>query len=140
MTLIVDASPLVAMADDNDRMREPVWRLLQWEPGPLIVPAPVAAEADYLLGKRIGPAARRNFLRDIAVGRFTVECLDPFEYDLVRRLDETYRDLDVGLADLSVVVLAHRFRTTRIATFDQRHFRALRPIGGGAFSLHPVDG
>jgi predicted nucleic acid-binding protein len=43
------------------------------------------------------------------------------------------------LADLSIVVLAHRFRTTRIATFDERHFRALRPLDGGSFTLLPAD-
>jgi predicted nucleic acid-binding protein len=139
VTLIVDAAPLIALADRNDEMFDAVRRLLENEPGFLILPAPVAAEVDYLLSKRLGREARRGFLRDIAEGRFAVECLDTFEYDLAQRLDDTYADLNVGLADLSVVVLAHRFNTTRIATFDQRHFRALRPIGGGSFSLHPFD-
>ena len=51
-----------------------------------------------------------------------------------------YADLDVGLADLSVVILAHRFRTTRVVTFDERHFRAIQPLGDGSFILLPVDG
>lgn len=43
-------------------------------------------------------------------------------------------------ARLSVVVLAKRFRTRRVVTFGERHFRALRPLQGGSFTLLPVDG
>jgi hypothetical protein len=50
-----------------------------------------------------------------------------------------YPDLTPGLADLSVVVLAHRFRTDRLLTFDERGFRALRPLAGGRFTLLPKD-
>jgi uncharacterized protein len=46
----------------------------------------------------------------------------------------------VGLADLSVVVLAHRFRTRRLLTFDERDFRAVKPLAGGSFVLLPRDG
>jgi len=131
VTLILDAAPLVALADRNDELFKRVEDLLANERGGLIVPAPVAAEVDYLLDKRFGREARRGFLRDVSAGRFSVECLDILEYQLVQRLDDIYADLNVGLADLSVVVLAH---------FDQRHFRTLRPVGGGAFTLHPIDG
>lgn len=50
-----------------------------------------------------------------------------------------YRDLELGLADASLVVLAGRHRTTRIATFDERAFRAVAPLSGGAFTLLPAD-
>ena len=39
---------------------------------------------------------------------------------------ESYRDLGIGLADASIVVLAGRFDTDRVLTLDERHFRALR--------------
>jgi hypothetical protein len=36
--------------------------------------------------------------------------------------------------------LAGRYRTRRLLTFDERHFRALRPLGGrGQFKLLPID-
>jgi hypothetical protein len=44
-----------------------------------------------------------------------------------------------GLADLSVVILAHRFRTRRLLTFDERDFRAVTPLSGGSFTLLPHD-
>jgi len=139
VTLIIDSGPLVALADRRDPMRSRVQRLLVDEPGVLVIPAPVTAEVDYLLGQRLGRIARLRFLDDLAAGRFDVVCLDEAEYRAVRTLDEAYPDLDAGLADLSIVVLADRFRTHRVLTFDERHFRALRPLDGTpAFEILPV--
>jgi hypothetical protein len=45
-----------------------------------------------------------------------------------------------GLADLSLVVLASRLDTRRLARFDLRRFRDLRPLAGGAFELLPELG
>jgi predicted nucleic acid-binding protein len=116
-----------------------VARVLRDEPGEIILLAPITAEIDYLAGERLGRVARQAFLLDLANGRFRVECLSMMEYVMVRQLDAQYADLDVGLADLSVVVLARRFGTRRILTFDERHFRTLRPLDGGAFTLLPSD-
>lgn len=140
MTLVLDAAPLVAFADRSDRMQARVNAALRHEAGELVIPAPVSAEVDYLLGSRLGRAARVAFLDDLAAGRFTVACLDPDDYAVIARLERTYHDLDVGLADLSVVVLAGRYRTQRVLTFDERHFRALRSLNGEQFTLLPADG
>ena len=139
MTLILDSGPLVALADRNDPLGPRIETLLQEEPGELVVPAPVTAEVDYLLGRRLGRGARLAFLDDLAAGRFTVDCLDANEHSVVIDLERRYADLDVGLADLSVVVLAERWSTRRLLTFDDRHFRALRPLEGGQFTLLPLD-
>jgi hypothetical protein len=36
-------------------------------------------------------------------------------------------------------MLAARHRTTRLLTFDERHFRAVKPLYGKAFTLLPAD-
>ena len=139
MTLIVDAAPLVALGDSRDRLHTAVAEVLHAERGDLVVPAPVSAEVDYLIRRRANAAAARQFLRDVATGRFRVEGLTADEHGQAARLDEQYAALDLGLADLSVLILAHRFRTTRLLTFDDRDFRALTPLGGGSFTLLPGD-
>ena len=139
MTLIVDAAPLVALGDARDPLHAAVGDVLRAEGGDLVVPAPVSAEVDYLIRRRGTPAAARAFLRDVASGRFRVEGLTADEHGTVARLDEQYADLDLGLADLSVVILAHRFRTRRLLTFDERDFRAVTPLSGGSFMLLPRD-
>ena len=139
MTLILDAAPLVALADRRDAMQPRVERILAGEPGDLVVPAPVTAEVDYILGQRLGRPARLAFLADLAAQRFTVASLEVEEHRAVVDLEHRYADLDAGLADLSVVVIANRYQTRRVVTFDERHFRALRPLSGGRFTLLPAD-
>ena len=139
MTLVVDAAAIVAMHDRREPMQAGVERALGDEAGYLVLPAPVSAEVDYLLASRGGSVARRPFLDDLAAGRYRVECLEQEDYRRVAALERTYSDLGVSLADLSIVVLAHRFGTNRVATFDERHFRALRPLDGGTFTLLPRD-
>jgi hypothetical protein len=75
MTMVVDAAPLVAVADRRDRAKGTIEALLRDEPGELIIAAPVTAEIDYLLGNRIGRDARLAFLADLAAERFRSVCL-----------------------------------------------------------------
>lgn len=139
MTLVIDAAPLVALADEHEPRRTQILDLLRAERGGLFIPAPVTAEIDYLLGRRFGPPARRAFLEDLAARRYESPGLDASDYEAALEVDRRYADLDLGLADLSVVVLARRLGTRRVLTFDQRHFRAIRPLQGGAFTLLPAD-
>jgi predicted nucleic acid-binding protein len=139
VNLIIDAAPLVALADRRDPQRERVEAALRAEAGELVVPAPVTAEIDYLLGCRLGRTARLAFLEDLSAARFTVAGLDATDHAVVCDLERRYADLDAGLADLSAVVVAERYGTRRLLTFDERHFRALRPLSGGHFVLLPVD-
>lgn len=139
MTVIVDAAPLVALGDSNDRLFPRIEQLLKTVDGPLVIPAPVTAEVDYLLGQRLGRGAQRRFLADLAAGRFTVASLESGDYATVQDIDARYADLELGLADCSIVVLAHRYRTTRIVSFDERHFRVVKPLQGKAFTMLPAD-
>ena len=52
---------------------------------------------------------------------------------------ERYPDLEVGLADASVVVLANRYDTYDVLTLDERHFRVLRGPQDHPFRLLPAD-
>lgn len=140
MTLILDAAPLVAVADTNEPVRAAILESMRAETGALVVPAPVTAEIDYLLGTRFGRSARSAFLQDLATGKFAVASLERHDYRTVRSLDQQYVDLDLGLADCAVVVLAERYNTNRILSFDERHFRAVTPLQGGAFEILPADG
>lgn len=53
---------------------------------------------------------------------------------------KSYAELNIGITDASLVVIAARYNTTRLLTLDQRHFRTVRPLwGASAFRLHPND-
>jgi predicted nucleic acid-binding protein len=47
--------------------------------------------------------------------------------------------LRLGVADASLVVIAERYATRRLLTFDERTFRAVAPLQGGAFTILPAD-
>jgi len=139
VTLVLDAAPLVALAGAQEPQLEALLRIRDEEEGRLVLPAPVAAEVDYLLGVRFGEAARRAFLTDLAARRYDVACLEADDYRAVSELDIRYSDLGLGLADCSIVVLADRYETRRLLSFDERHFRAVAPLQGGSFELLPAD-
>jgi predicted nucleic acid-binding protein len=139
VTLVFDAAPLVALADAEEPKFEALLRIRAEEEGSLVLPAPVAAEVDYLLGVRYGEAARRAFLSDLAARRYDVACLEAGDYRQVAEIESRYADLGLGLADCSIVVLAERYETRRLLTFDERHVREVTPLQGGAFELLPAD-
>jgi len=137
VTTIVDAGPVVAATDPADPRSPQARACLSDAPGPLVIPAPVTAEIDHLLGVRVGETARRLFLTDLAAGRFAVGCLTPAEHARALEVDERYAELSLGLADASLVVLAERMSTRRIASFDHRDLLAVSPLQGGSFELLP---
>jgi uncharacterized protein len=139
VTVVIDAGPLVSFGDANDPQFARIDELLRTVDGPLVIPAPVTAEVDYLLGRRLGRGPRRNFIADLAAGRFTVACLEREDYATIGNLDARYADLELGLTDCALVVIANRYATNRIVSFDERHFRAVTPLQGGAFTILPHD-
>jgi hypothetical protein len=88
VTLLIGAAPLVALADPAEPRREAILDALLTETGTLVIPEPTTAEADYLLGRRFGPAARRAFLADLAAGRFSVGNLERADYATIIDLGE----------------------------------------------------
>lgn len=139
MTLLVDAGALLVQVDRDDPRHSTVVQILTAEREPLVTSAATAAEADYLILRRLGLDAELAFLRDLAEGTFVVDWLTRADltaaYDLARR----NRDPALGLADASLVILAQRHRTRRLLTFNERDFRAVTPLQGGAFILLPAD-
>jgi predicted nucleic acid-binding protein len=139
VVLLVDAGALYAQADRADPHHADVIDILQAERGPLITSAICVAEADYLILTRLGIEVELAFLEDLAEGTFQMECLTRTELGTALRLARRYEDLELGLADASLVVLAQRFHTRRLVTFDERDFRSVVPLQGGAFTLLPAD-
>jgi predicted nucleic acid-binding protein len=139
MALIVDAGALYAQADADEPRHAAVADILRTERETLVTTELAVAEADYLILDRLGVDVELAFVADLVARTFIVECLTHDELDTARQLLERYRDLRLGLADASLVVLAGRYATTRILTFDERAFRAVSPIEGGAFTLLPKD-
>ena len=115
-------------------------RLLKNERETLLTTELVVAEADYLILDRLGLDVELAFITDLVRGTFTVECLTREEMSTARGVSERYKSLKLGLADASLVVMAAKYRTRRILTFDQRAFRTVVPLQGGSFTILPAEG
>lgn len=139
MALLVDTGALYAQADADEPRHAAVRAVLEREREALVTTELAVAEADYLILDRLGPEVELAFLEDLASGTYLVECLDRADLRAARDLVARYRDLRIGLADASLVVMADRHATRRILTFDERAFRAVAPLQGGAFTLLPGD-
>jgi predicted nucleic acid-binding protein len=139
VALIVDAGALYAQADRDDPGHEAVRAILEAERETLVTTELAVAEADYLILDRLGPDVELAFLDDLGEGTFVVECLDRAQLRRARDVVARHRDLRLGLADASLIVLAERYATRRILTFDERAFRAVPPLQGGAFTILPAD-
>jgi predicted nucleic acid-binding protein len=138
MTLVCDTSGLVAAYDVNDKSHQDVVDFLDDVREPLVVSPFVAAEVDYLLMKYAGTAD--PFIADLADGVYQLEFVSRPDLVEIAELNARYRDLKLGLADASNVVLAARHVTTRLLTFDRRDFRAVTPLrAGDAFVLLPEE-
>jgi predicted nucleic acid-binding protein len=94
---------------------------------------------DYLISTRVSPKAATALLDQVAAGAYRLEPMGPEDVARASDIIGRYRDLELGLADASVVVLAERHGTHDLLTLDERHFRAVAGPGGRPFRVLPAD-
>jgi predicted nucleic acid-binding protein len=137
--IVVDTSVIVGYMNATDDAHERVATWLDQVDDDLATTPLVVAEVDHLVGARGTRAALTALRTDLAAGAYLVEWW-PAAIASAVNVAERYADTGLGLADASLVALAERVGTIDIATLDERHFRAVRPLAGGkAFRLLPAD-
>ena len=137
--IVVDSSALLAALDEAEPKHERVARVLASVMKPPILSPFVLAELDYFLLRNLGVELELEFLSDVGRGSYELAAFDVDAVVQAHDLIARYRDLRIGLADASIVVLAARYETNRILTLDERLFRALRTLDGKPFTLLPAD-
>ncbi len=137
--ILLDTSGLLAAIDRSQHQHDAARRALEAAPPPWCLSPFVLAELDYLLAARVSRDAERALLAEVGRGVYRLEAFDAEDIEAVERVIGRYRDLDIGLADASIVVLASRYGIREVLTLDERHFRTLRAPGGRPFRLLPAD-
>jgi uncharacterized protein len=138
--IICDTSGLVAAYSATDHRCKQVTAVLGRDPGALILSPFVLAELDYLTATRAGVRDELKVLGDVAAGIYSLAEFDRLDVEQAAALVERYKEMRIGLADASLVILAAKYGTSRLLTFDEKHFRAIRPLRGHAFTILPADG
>jgi predicted nucleic acid-binding protein len=139
--LILDTSGYLLSINNQhplyDKARAAIARAQQ----PPVLSPLVLAEIDYMVLAKVGVDAELATLADLLSGAYEVAELDVDDLRTARNLVERYKDLEVGITDAANAVLADRYDTNEILTTDQRHFRAVTPLGRehDAFILLPMD-
>ena len=137
--IVVDSSLIYALLDQRDTNHHIAAAWYQRRTPAMATTPLILAEVDHLAGARAGRAAQAAWRSDVARSVYDVRWWTGAERDAVD-IAERYADLDIGLADASLVALAARLDTADIATFDERHFRAIVPESAAqAFRLLPID-
>jgi predicted nucleic acid-binding protein len=137
--IVLDTGGLYAALDANEGLHGRAVAALVASTPPRLLSPFVFAELDYLIGTRVGHQAQIALVDEVTRGAYQLEAFTAEDLAHASRVMERYADLRIGLADASVVVLAHRHRTLNLLCTDERHFRALRGSGGKAFRLLPFD-
>jgi uncharacterized protein len=132
---VVDAGPLYAAADADDRDHAACVATLAREDLRLILPALVIAEATYFVGRRLGADAESAFLSGIA--ELDIEAPSSEDLERMAELVARYADFPLGGTDASVIALAERMDAETVITLDHRHFAAVAPKHRDAFVLLP---
>jgi hypothetical protein len=137
--IVLDTSGLLAAIDGSQRQHASCAAALARARPPLVLSPFVLAELDYLLSTEAGPESESALLGEVSRGVYRIEPFSAADVGTALEIIEKYRDLEIGLADASIVVLAHKYATRAILTLDERHFRALRTIDRKKFRLLPAD-
>lgn len=136
--ILVDTSGLLAALDESQRYHDDCATSLREATPPLLLSPFVLAELDYLLLRHIGRQAQSAMLDEVARGAYQLETFGAPDIARAKEAVERYADLEIGLADASILVLAERHGITEVLTLDQRHFRSMR-IGRKRFRVLPFD-
>jgi predicted nucleic acid-binding protein len=137
--IVLDTSGLLAAIDGSQRHHPEAAAALRGSDGPRLLSPFVLAELDYLLARRVSPQAAVALLDQVAAGAYRLEPMAANDIARASEIVVQYRDLELGLTDASLVLLAERHRTLDVLTLDERHFRAVRGPEGRPFRILPAD-
>ena len=136
---ILDTSVVVAFMDRNEPTHLKVADWLDSQTDRLVTTPLALAEMDHLLDRGGGHVATQALWANVEGGVWEVRwwATAVAETLAVARANASLR---LGLTDCSLMALAAHSATTRIATLDERHFRAVHPLTGEPwFTVLPAD-
>jgi predicted nucleic acid-binding protein len=137
VAVVLDTSVVVALvvADEPDHEEVRDWIFAQTEE--LITTPLTLAEIDHVLERRAGRRIAQQVWEDFEKGAYRVQWWPEALEQTLHVLRAQVR-LGAGIVDASLVALAERLGTERVATLDHRHFRHFL-VAGRPFTVLPAD-
>jgi uncharacterized protein len=137
MAILLDASVVLAAADEADLNHVAAVAWFSRADEPLLLGTLTLAELDLLLQRELGLEATLALLRTIVGG--AVRVVAPTDVDLRRASEHLQAAAEhrPRLADATLVATAERLGVRRIATFDRRPIAVFPPAHVRTFDLEP---
>jgi predicted nucleic acid-binding protein len=133
--ILIDAGPLVALVDADDRHHERCVACLKSLREPLVTVWPPLVEAVYLLADL--PKAQEALWETLARGAVQLLRLDLADIPRIRELMIKYADRPMDLADAALVRVAEREGIGSIFTVDRKDFAVYRLHGRTGLAIVP---
>jgi hypothetical protein len=133
--VLVDTGPIVAILSQSDEHHAACVEQLHRIKGPLVTCWPIITEAVWLL--RAHPPAAQILLSSFEGRPFELLALKEADLPAIASILAKYQDLNVQLADASLIHLANREGIETIFTLDRRDFGVMRLARGKRPRLIP---
>jgi len=118
--IIVDAGPLIALFDKDDKYHNSVIKFLKTFDGQLITSWPVITEVTHLLNFNVN--VQIDFLEWLKREAVTIVNLENIHLERIIQLSKKYSDVPMDLADSSLIVIAELTNITEIITIDSDYY------------------
>ena len=118
--IIVDAGPLIALFDKDDKYHNSVIKFLKTFDGQLITSWPVITEVTHLLSFNVN--VQIDFLEWLKREAVTIINLENIHLERIIQLSKKYSDVPMDLADSSLIVIAELTNITDIITIDSDYY------------------
>jgi len=128
-SIVVDAGPLIALFDRDDRHHRRAVEFVKTHGSRLITNVPVLTEATFVL--RFSVEAQKDLLW-WARGALEIDQGTASDLPRIIALLEKYRDMPAAFADVSIVAMAERLNVLRVASVDS-DFAVYRLVGKRKF-------
>ncbi len=113
---LIDAGPLIALFDKNDKFHIPIKEFLKKYEGRLYTTWPVITEVSHMLDFNVG--AQIDFLKWISLGAIEVKQIDMSDISRIIDLSEKYSDVPMDFADASLIIISELEGIKEIISID----------------------
>jgi uncharacterized protein len=135
LQVILDTSAIIALSDKRHHLNKEIIDLVSQKETICIIPSTVTLEVCQLLKYRFGSKYEKKFLEEIDKSSFIMEIVTFKDISRILQILSKYDDLNAGYVDSSIVAIAERLGTNKLATLDRKHFSVLIPDGFEYFDI-----
>ena len=118
--ILVDAGPLIALFDKDDKYHKSVIKFLKQFNGQLVTTWPIITEVTHLLSFNVN--VQIDFLEWLKREAIMIINLENIHLERIIQLSKKYSDVPMDLADSSLIVIAELTGITDIITIDSDYY------------------